>query len=122
MYGFAPDLKIEGLTGSELTQICIGKFDVQFRFGSGTVGAVQGGARIVSDGAEVARWTEEDSWDTLAFHSLLNQAVSGYSVPGNDELRIDFNNGFVLELIDTSDQHESVQVYTNGKDSPIIVV
>ena len=122
MYGFAPDLEIEGLISSELEQICIGKFDVQFHFGSGTFIAVQGRVKILNNGDQIARWTEEQSWDTPAFHELLNQAVKGYSVASRDVLRIDFDNGLTLELIDSSDQYESVQIYPNGKSGPIIVV
>lgn len=36
MHGFSEDLKLEGVVGSEIHQICLGRYDVQFLFYSGT--------------------------------------------------------------------------------------
>jgi hypothetical protein len=122
MHGFPSDFTVEGLVGSDLQQICIGKYDVQFRFSSGTFIAVQGGARILKNETQVSLWTEEGSWDTLAFHELLNHSVIRYVVTSKDVLQIDFDNGLILELIDDSDQYESMQIYPNGKLNSIIVI
>jgi len=122
MHGVPSDLIVEGLIGSDLQQICIGKHDVQFRFRSGTFIAVQGGARILKYETQVSVWTDEGSWDTLAFHELLNHSVTGYAVASNHVLRIDFDDGLVLELIDDSDQYESMQIYPNGELGSIIVI
>lgn len=122
MHGFAQNMEIEGLTGSDLIQICVGKFDVQFRFGSGTLIAVQGGARVLNNGTQIASWSEENSWDSPAFHKLLNQSATKYSVSNENVFRIDFEEGLVLELIDNSEQYESMQIYPNGDLDKIIVV
>ena len=122
MHGFPSDLTVEGLVGSDLQQICMGKYDVQFRFGSGTFIAVQGGARILKNETQVAIWTDEGSWDTPAFHELLNQSVIRYFVASKDVFQIDFDNGLILELIDNSDRYESMQIYPNGKLNSIIII
>ena len=115
-------MTVEGLVGSDLQQICMGKYSVQFRFGSGTFIAVQGGARILKNETQVATWTDEGSWDTLAFNDLLDQSVIRYFVASKNVLQIDFDNGLVLELIDDSDQYESMQIYPNGKLDSIIII
>ena len=122
MYRFAADMEIEGLIGSGLNQICIGKYDVQFRFDSGTLIAVQGGARVLRNDEQVSAWTEENSWDSLEFHELLNLSVTNYTVLSEVLLRINFSDELSLELIDSSDQYESMQIYPKGLDGPMIVV
>ena len=122
MYGLSPDLKIEGMLDHTLTQICVGKYDVQFRFSSGTFIAVQGGARILEDGRTIATWNEEGAWSDLSFQKLLNHDVIGYSVTDSKTLRIDFGDNFVLELLDDSDDYESMQIYPNGETQTTIVV
>jgi hypothetical protein len=122
MYGFTSDLMIECLIASDLQQICIGKCDVQFRSGSGTLIAVQGGARILKNDTKTAVWSEENSWDTPAFYELLNHSVTRYAVLNRNVLHLDFDNGLVLELTDNSDQYESMQIYPNGESGQIIVI
>lgn len=122
MYGLSPNLKIEGMVGHTLNQICIGKYDVQFHFSSGTNIAVQGGARILENGRIIATWTEEGTWSDLSFHELLNRDVKEYSVPNTSLLRINFNDNFVLELLDDSEQYESMQIYPHGNTHSMIVI
>ena len=121
MYGLADQLKIDGLVDSELQQICVGKFDLQFRFSSGTMIAVQNKARIFQAGLLTSSWTEENGWDSVGYQSLLNVEVVGYQVPENT-LHIEFRNGLLLELTDDSDQFESMQIYPFGDVDKVIVI
>ncbi len=124
MYGLDPisKIEIEGMIDHTLNQICIGKYDVQFRFSSGTFIAVQGGANILESGQSIATWSEEGAWSDLSFQRLVNHDVIGYSIPDSKTLRIDFDDNFVLELLDDSDEYESMQIYPNGEIAAIIVI
>lgn len=122
MHGFPLDFEIEGLIGSDLQQICIGKYDVQFRFGSGTTIALQSEARINENEERVGTWNEQNGWDSLSFQTLLNCSVISYEVLTLQLLRIHFDNKLTLELLDNSDQYESVQIYPAGRSDQIIVV
>jgi hypothetical protein len=122
MYGFNEELVIEGLIDHSLNQICVGKYDVQFHFSSGTFIAVQGGARIIEGGSAIATWTEEGAWSDLSFHKLLNHDVKGYSISDLKTLCINFDEDFALELFDDSDEYESMQIFPNGETNKIIVI
>ena len=122
MHGFSPELNIEGFVNEELQQICLGKFDLQFRFSSGTLISVQNKVRLLHAGLLSASWTEENGWDCVEFHALLNVKVSRYEVIDESLLQIEFHDGLLLEFIDDSDQYESMQIYPLGDVSKLIVI
>jgi len=64
-------MEIEGIVDEEIHQICVGKFDVHFRFSSGTLISVQNKARVYSAGCLFASWTEATGWDNTGFQDLL---------------------------------------------------
>lgn len=122
MYGFSPEMEIEGVVDAELQQICVGKFDLQFRFSSGTLITVQNKARVYSAGLLCASWTEETGWDHADFQRLLNAKTIGYEVLDESLLRLEFKNNLSLEMTDDSDQFESLQIYPMGDVSRMIVI
>jgi hypothetical protein len=122
MYGFSSDLEIGGLVGCALQQIRIGKYDVQFHYDSGTFMAVQGEARILKAGNILATWNEDCVWDNLSFQTLLNLSVRSYCVRNKKVLAIAFEDDFVLELLDDSNQYESVQIYPLDETGRLIVI
>jgi len=48
MYRISEDLDLKEIVGSEIQQVCSGRYDVQFRFGSGTCIAVQGDITLLN--------------------------------------------------------------------------
>ena len=114
MYGIPLDLDLRDIVGSEISQIRIGRYDVQFHFNSGRGIYLQGDAEILNDGIVIARWTESTGWSTLAFQQLLNATISGYSVINEKLLEIRFEIGLSLYLHDSFDQYESMQVHPEG--------
>ena len=114
MHRFNAELNIEGLVDAELQQICIGKFDLQFRFSSGTMIVVQSNVQLRRDVTVLASWTENSGWDRVEFHTLLNVKVKSYGVLNENCLRIEFQNALLLDLTDRSEQYESMQIYPFG--------
>lgn len=111
MYGFAKDLKIEGILGEEIRQICMGRYDVQFLFGSGSCIAVQSPIEVFHGDELIATWDEDVNWTSSNFQRLLNVSVTSYSVIDERVLEICLREEFRLRLHDNSEQFESVQIY-----------
>jgi hypothetical protein len=122
MYRFAPDLDFSFCIGSSLAQIAIGKYDVQFKFGSGATIAVQSKAVVFCQKEPIANWSEDNGWSSLAFHGLLNQSVVRGIVVDERTIELQFSEGLVLRLYDESDEYESMQIYLPAPNSDIIVV
>jgi len=121
MYRISEDLDLKEIVGSEIQQICSGRYDVQFRFGSGTCIAVQGDITLLNRNRELGRWTEDGNWSSLAFQQLLNIPVTNYSVPNDRLLQIEFDNGLLLQVHDSSEQYESFQITKEGENEMIVV-
>ena len=116
MYRISKDIDLNEIVGSEIQQICSGRYDIQFHFHSGTNISVQGEISLLDRGQVLGTWNEEQNWTSLSFQQLLNVKVIQYSVPNDRLLQIDFANGFILQLHDSSDQYESFQIYTNDRN------
>jgi hypothetical protein len=111
MHGFSEDLKLEGIVGSEIQQICLGRYDVQFLFGSGTRICAQSLVEVFQGEELVAIWDEEKNWTTSAFQNLLNVTVDTYAVINERAMEIRLQDGMRLRLYDNSTQYESLQIY-----------
>jgi hypothetical protein len=122
MYRIAADLDLRDIVGSEIQQICLGRSDVQFRFGSGTTICVQSRVTLVEHGRTVATWDEKENWTQLDFQKLLMIPVLGYSVPNERLLETHLTGDLTLQLHDDSDQFESMQIYQrNVRKGPIVI-
>lgn len=111
MHGFPEDLKLDGIVGSEIQQICLGRYDVQFLFGSGTRICVQSLVEVFQGEELVATWDDERNWTTSAFQKLLNATVNTYAVINTQTMEIRLQDGLRLRLHDNSTQYESLQIY-----------
>lgn len=114
MYGIPLNLDLKDIIGSEIEQICLGRYDVQFRFRSGRSINVQGDIELRKGEAVIAIWNEQDNWSSGTFQKLLNTKVLAYVVPHERLLRVEFEGDYSLCLYDSSDQHESMQLYPEG--------
>lgn len=122
MYRIPADLDLSVIIGADLNQIALGRYDVQFSFDAKTTICLQSRAIVLHKGFEVATWSEDSNWSSLAFQGLLNQSVLGYSVPNNQLLEIQFTDCFLLQLYDDSDQYECMQIYFTHADLPAIII
>lgn len=107
---------------SNLDQICLGRYDVQFRFGCGTAICVQSRVTLRESGVIIAIWSEEQNWTTLEFQRLLNLEATAFSVPHERLLEIEFPGALTLQLHDDSDMFESMLIYQPGvAGGPIVI-
>ena len=121
MYRISQELDLKEIIGSELNQISLGKYDVQFSFLVDTIIAVQSDVTLLKGETAISTWNESDNWSTLSFQELLNVPVTRYSVPNNKLLQIEFDNGLVLQIHDNLDQYESFQITKKGSSEIIVV-
>lgn len=122
MYRISVDLDLSDIVGSDLNQICLGRYDVQFVFGSKTTIAVQSRACFLDKEKVVAVWNDADNWSSLSFQRFLNATVQSYSVMNDRTLEIQFSGDLRLQLHDDSDQYESMQIYRKGEaNGPIVI-
>jgi len=114
MYRIPADINLDDIVGSEIHQIRLGRYDVQFHFDSGRSIAVQGDVDVFQNSTLISNWTEEHNWTNTEFQKLLNAPVLSYSVPNDRLLEIKFEDSLVLHLHDSSDQYETMQIYPEG--------
>ncbi|MEM9036728.1 MAG: hypothetical protein AAGD18_19190 [Actinomycetota bacterium] len=107
MYGVPADLDLSPVVGEFTTQIRVGQFDLQFTFGSVNF-AVQSPVSVLRDGTVLARWAQ-GSWPEPGFFDVLNASVLAVTI-GPKEIALGLENGLTLQLIDDSDQYETMQI------------
>jgi hypothetical protein len=110
MHGFPEDLKFD-VVGSEIHQICLGRYDVQFLFDSGRRICAQSFVEVFQGEELVATWDEAKNWTATAFQKLLNVTVDSYAVMNEQVMEIRLHGGLRLRLHDNSTQYESLQIY-----------
>ena len=119
MYRIPADLDLSPVVGKFTTQVRVGQFDLQFTFGAVNF-AVQSPVNLFRDGELVARW-EEGRWPDPGFYDLMNSEVRRCEVVNDRLIVLEFDNGIVMHLEDSSDQYECIQVTFEGDPSPWII-
>lgn len=119
MYRIPNDLDLSPVVGEFTTQVRVGQFDLQFTFGPVNF-AVQSPVTLLRDGNLVGRW-EEGRWPDPGFYEIMNTEVRRYEVVSDRLIALEFANGIVMHLEDTSDQYESMQITFKGNPSPWII-
>jgi hypothetical protein len=125
MHGIPLDLDLTAIVGGFLTQICLGKYDVQFKFTNTTDAeyvAIHCQCRVVVlvGDTVISEWDDNYQWTSTAFMNILNLDVISYSVPDKTLLEIKFQDDYILKLYDDSEQYESMQIYEKGRPDIII--
>lgn len=122
MYGIPENFDLSIILGSDLNMISQGRYDVQFSFDAGIKICLQGIASVLQSGTEIAIWSEEKNWSSLGFQKLLNQSVESVLAPNIRLIEIHFKNSLVLQLHDSSDQYESMQIYFSNDSLPSVII
>lgn len=75
---------------------------------------------LLRNGTVVARW-EEGRWPDPGFYEIMNTTVRRWEVVNDRLIAVEFSNGIVMHLEDSSDQYESMQITFKGNPSPWII-
>jgi hypothetical protein len=75
---------------------------------------------IWRSGDLIGSW-EAGAWPDAAFYQMLNTALEAFVVLDPRRLSLRLANGLELQLLDTSEQYESMQIYIGGVDGAYII-
>ena len=103
-----------------MTIIHVGRYDIQFPFSDACIISVQSKVEVIKDGKLIDAWPGKYNWPDKVFCDLYNIEVKSYCIPDDKTISIKFVNDIILNLIDNSDQYESMQIYI--KNSPTIII
>jgi hypothetical protein len=118
MYRIPKDLDLAPLVGCTLVQMRLGRGDIQFNFdGSGIKISVWSKVDLRSAGNVIATWNQDVGWSSPEFQKLLNATVSGFRIPTDRLLEIEFDGELLLQLHDDSDMYECMQIYLPDEPS-----
>jgi hypothetical protein len=116
MYGVPANLDLRPFHGDYLTQVCIGPWDIQFKFGRGGDISVLGHWEL----RDAAGLLLEQAVDGPAarechrVHRLLMATVVGSSIDPPWSFALHFDNGLTLRIFDDSKQYESCSIHPGG--------
>jgi len=119
MYRIPKELDLSPVVGEITTQVRVGQFDLQFTFGTVNF-AIQSPVSLFRDGKVVAHW-EEGKWPDPGFYDIMNVAIARYEVVNDRLIVLEFDDGLVMHLEDSSDQYECMQITFEGNPSPWII-
>lgn len=118
MHGVPPDLDLTDLYGGRLDQICLGPFDLQFRFSTGHRFSVWGEWKLLDAGGglldesvgAVSEGPGNQSRNGWRVRDLLSDIVEMVEVDAPESLSVRFTSGRVLLLRDGSREFESLSI------------
>ena len=119
MYGFPSDLNLAAAIGQEITQFCVGPYDLQFSFGKVHF-AVQSQVELKRDGSVIATW-QGGEWPSASFYEAFCIPVVSTHLIDERRLCIALEGGLELHVLDNSDQYESLQIFVPDAPGPHIV-
>ena len=113
MHGLNPtDIDaLRPLQGAEITQVCLGPYDIQFNFMPRGNVSVQGRCELLdSTGTILDVWQERTKPGPCRFIELFESPVQEVVIDSPRSFVLRFANSLVLRIVDSSDQYESFSV------------
>ena len=112
MVGISRDIDLSKIIGQFTTQIRIGKYDFQFDLGDVSF-CIYSPIKVLKDEQLYAAW-KEGSWPDSGFLEIFNVPVSGFEIPDDSTIIIEFENSLEMYLIDKSNGYESMNIWVKG--------
>ena len=111
MHGVPKNLDLTFLHDSELIQICLGLYQVDFSFHPGGTLSVEGEWELfASDATEIDRSSEPPRLRAFELHRLLGQRVVGSVIAPPHWIALRFEKGELLRVYDSSETYESFSI------------
>jgi len=111
MYGLSAETDLSPLSGCMLTFVGFGQYQVQLGFSGDTdCGiSIEGDYVVTPSGRESSTFSEAVD-GAAALLPLLGQTVTLASVPADGTVRVGFDDGSVVDVLDSETNYESYQV------------
>lgn len=111
MHGVPVNLNLDFLKGTDLTQICLGQYQIQFRFHPAGSISVEGRWELLdARGQSLDRSYDEPERPPYQLHRLLGKQVASYEVSPPHWFSLCFESGETLRVFDDSLQYESFSI------------
>jgi hypothetical protein len=118
MHGVPADLPLQPFVGDECSQICIGRFQLQFHFGRAGRISVEGkwelrdaAGTIIDHSLRQGSAEEPATRETYRIQKIIDVSVSRFSIDAPTSFTLYFANGCSLTLYDDPSQsYESIDV------------
>ncbi len=115
MHGIPAHLSLSSFSGDQLEQVCVGSYEIQFRFASGAEISVEGKWELTDSAATVVDGADRDSHPysrsgPLKVHLLLGQTVTRWTVNAPTFFSLQFGSGHTLSIFDDSQEYESFSI------------
>ena len=119
MYRIPEELDLSAAVGESISQIQVGKYDIQFSLGKVQF-SIWSPIRLIKNGKEIGQWNE-GNWPDPAFVEVFNENITEVAIPNNQSIILRFENGVEMRLTDESDQFESMSISIGGESGPWII-
>jgi hypothetical protein len=111
MYGVPADLPLDQYVGDECSQIGVGRFQLQFRFGRAPIISVEGKWELRdSSGSIIDQSGEPATRDAFRIHKIIDLPVTRYAIDAPRSFTLFFERNYALTIYDDSPQYESFQL------------
>jgi hypothetical protein len=111
MYGVPADLDLSRFKGALLIQLCVGEFQMDFRFHPKLSISVEGKWEVRdSTGSLIDVMKPNAQRDALYIHVLLGKRVDGFTLDASGSFSLRFETGHVLTVFDESREYESFSI------------
>jgi len=115
VYGFKQNVDVSFLVGLVLEQVAIGQYQVQIGFDQDTRISVELSFKYSSaEGTFEWRQQPQSSKAAAAALNLLGASVIAATIADPKTLELEFSNGDRLQLLDVSEQYESLSITRPG--------
>jgi len=115
MPGIPADLDLSFLRGVELTQVCLGAWQVQFHFTPSASIAVEGNWELADEaGRIIDRSSDTMREQPFHLHLLLQRVVVGVELSAPLSFALRFTGGLILRVFVRSDGYESFSIQPGG--------
>jgi hypothetical protein len=115
MYGVPPTLDLTFLHGTELIQVCLGQYQVQFHFHPTATLLVEGDWELFGAGGMMLDQSKPaPRIDPYQLHRLLGQKVVTTEVSSPQWIALRFEAGYLLRVLDSSAEYESFTIEPGG--------
>lgn len=111
MYGVPANLDLLRFKDASLVQLCVGEFQMQFRFDSEVSISVEGRWEVRDSAGSVVDGSKPNAQrDGLYIHALLGKRVEGFSLDPPHSFSLRFETGHILTIFDDSREYESFSI------------
>lgn len=110
MYGVPKDLNLTFLHGAQLTQLCLGQFDVQFHFTSNGSISIQGKWELLDAAGLLLDQSQDWPRPPFQLHQLLGCEVMSTEIRSPTWFALRFDTGLVLRIYDDSKHYECCSI------------